>query len=832
MRLTSALLLTLAACTGTPADDKAEETGAGETGAGETGDDTADTAVESDLDQDGYTVADGDCDDTNGAVNPGAAETCNAVDDDCDSDVDEQATDTTAFYADADYDGYGDDATELFTCVAPAGYVPVSGDCNDADGDYNPAAAEEDCTDPNDYNCDGSVGYADVDGDGWPACTECDDNAAAVNPAAAELCNSVDDDCDGSADESDATGAPTWYADADLDGYGDPSTGAPACTAPAGQVADSADCDDTRAEDNPSAMERCDTRDNNCDGNVDEDTAEDAPTWYFDGDADGYGTSAVTAVSCEAPPSYVSSSGDCDDGDTAYNPAATESCDDPNDYNCDGSVAYADADADGFAACTECDDTDAAVNPDALESCNGTDDDCDGSTDEDDAIDVSTWYADADGDGYGAPALTYASCTAPTGYVADNTDCDDAQADDHPGGAERCDTRDNNCDGTVDEDTAVDAGTWYVDEDGDGYGDGGRGSMSCTAPAGTVDVAGDCDDGNAAISRDAIELCDYVDNDCDGVVDENDAADAPTWYFDSDGDKYGTAATSRTSCSIPPGYVADATDCDDTSSAYNPAATEVCDGTDNNCDGSADEDAAVDAATWYADTDGDTYGDPAVTTTACSAPADYVADDTDCDDTDPARYSSATDTPQDGVDQDCSGTDAPYSLSDLVEGDLVINEILQNPSMVSDSVGEWFEIYNASGGMVDLGGLYVYDLGTDSFTVTGELVLASGGYAVLGIQAGTSTNGGVIIDYDYNGMALANGADEIYLADSSAKSVVFDQVGWDGGAIFPDPTGYSMSLSPTALDATDNDDGNNWCEASSTFGSGDYGTPGSANDGC
>ena len=86
--------------------------------------------------------------------------------------------------------------------VRPDGFVVESGDCDDDQVAVYPGAPEEDCTDPVDYNCDGSTGYADLDGDGTPACNDCDDTDPDVNPYAAEVCNDgVDDNCDGSADE-------------------------------------------------------------------------------------------------------------------------------------------------------------------------------------------------------------------------------------------------------------------------------------------------------------------------------------------------------------------------------------------------------------------------------------------------------------------------------------------------------------------------------------------------------------------------------------------------------------------------------------------------------
>ncbi|HND33989.1 MAG TPA: MopE-related protein, partial [Myxococcota bacterium] len=80
-----------------------------------------------------------------------------------------------------------------------------------------------------------------------------------------------------------------------------------------------------------------------------------------------------------------------------------------------------------------------------------------------------TWHADGDADGFGELSSSQLSCTQPPGFVADATDCDDGAAAAFPGAPETCDGLDNNCDGTIDESSAIDAGIWYADGDGDGF---------------------------------------------------------------------------------------------------------------------------------------------------------------------------------------------------------------------------------------------------------------------------------------------------------------------------------------------------------------------------
>ena len=165
-------------------------------------------------------------------------------------------------------------------------------------------------------------------------------------------------------------------------------------------------------------------------------------------------------------------------------------------------------------------------------------------------------------------------------------DCDDADPAIHPDAEELCDGVDNDCDGTVDL-GAVDMGLWYLDEDEDGYG--GAEVRACERPSGTVDDAEDCDDEDAQIHPGADELCNDVDDDCDGAVDEESALDATTWFSDQDMDGYGDPQNSTRSCQQPPGMGQDSSDCDDTDPAVNPAAEEVCDGIDDDCDGTVDD---------------------------------------------------------------------------------------------------------------------------------------------------------------------------------------------------------------------------------------------------
>ena len=474
---------------------------------------------------------------------------------------------------------------------------------------------------------EGEIGYealTDADGDGFYAeQDDCDDDEAAAYPGAEEVCDGIDNDCDGDADEGLLS---DWYRDADADGHGDAASVENACEQPQGYVALDDDCDDLDADVYPEAPERCDDLDNDCDGEVDEDITE---LWYADSDGDGYGDAASTLESCDPDAGWVADSTDCDDDAAETFPGAEEICDE-------------------------------------------ADNDCDDEIDEGVLL---TFYSDADGDGWGDEASPVEACEEPSGATERAGDCDDTDASVSPVATELCDEVDNDCDGTVDEDEAADAATFYADGDSDGYGDADSTAEACEAPSGYVDDDEDCDDSDASISPAAAEVCDEVDNDCDGLVDDEDPSlsGASTWYIDYDSDGYGASTYSTEACEQPTGYVDNTDDCDDTTDAASPAEAEVCDEIDNDCDGDIDEDDASDALTWYADLDGDSYGNASSSTTACEEPSGYVGDDTDCDDTDDTVYPDAAEL-YDGLDNDCDGDiDEDLWLGTGADGSLTVS---------------------------------------------------------------------------------------------------------------------------------------------------------------
>jgi len=187
-------------------------------------------------------------------------------------------------------------------------------------------------------------------------------------------------------------------------------------------------------------------------------------------------------------------------------------------------------------------------------------------------------------------------------------------------------------------------------------------------------------------------------------------------------------------------------------------------------------------------------------------------------------------TPNDGEDD---GAIADVTVNVLPSaGDVVIDEVMVDPFVVADSVGEWFELYNASGSAIAMDGWVISDLVGQSHAIAsgGSLVLSPGDYVVLGNNANQGTNGEVPVDYQYTGFDLDDGADAVVL---SFAGVEVDRIEYDTGARWPDLWGQAMVLDPAAQDHVSNDDPANWCGSTTLIDVGvDFGTPGAANDEC
>ena len=331
---------------------------------------------------------------------------------------------------------------------------------------------------------------------------DCDDEDADRSPSIEEICNDIDDDCDLEVDEGLAIEA---FPDSDGDGFGLTDAAETVCEATAGFTRTPGDCDDDNADINPDAEEVCDEEDNNCDGETDEGLAI---VVYPDSDEDGFGLTDAAETVCEITPGFTTVSGDCDDADATINPSAEEVCD-------------------------------------------AVDNDCDGATDDTPGSTPLEYWLDADGDGYGAGEVL-TGCEMPAGYVSNDADCDDSNPDKAPDQDEVCDGIDNNCDGETDEALTI---AVYPDADGDGFGRTDDVERRCEVGEGFSERSGDCDDTDASISPDGIEICNDKDDNCDDEVDNDATGGLVAYYADGDGDGHGTGEPEM-ACSSPAGSFA------------------------------------------------------------------------------------------------------------------------------------------------------------------------------------------------------------------------------------------------------------------------------------
>jgi len=269
-------------------------------------------------------------------------------------------------------------------------------------------------------------------------------------------------------------------------------------------------------------------------------------------------------VSCLRPIGFVENFSDCDDFNPNVNPAGTEIVYNGVDDDCNPGTRDDDLDEDGFVRANDCDDNNAAINPSVQEICDGLDNNCNSQVDE--GLPDITYYLDGDGDGYGNSTMSIVDCLQPTGYVINDTDCNDSNPNVNPRAPELCDGLDNNCNSQVDE--AIVYSTYYQDVDGDGFGDSNNSIEDCKEVPGYVTNSEDCDDGNPDINPDADEICDGLDNNCNSDIDEGLMQNV--YYEDWDEDGYGNLDITVEDCRQVLGYVLNNEDCNDSIPEINP----------------------------------------------------------------------------------------------------------------------------------------------------------------------------------------------------------------------------------------------------------------------
>ncbi len=388
-------------------------------------------------------------------------------------------------------------------------------------------------------------------------------------------------------------------------------------------------------------------------------------------------------------------------------------------------------------------------------------------------VDFTVVNADLDGDGFADQAVG-------------GDDCNDNDADVHPGAEEHCDGIDEDCDQALDN-NPVDGTLWYPDNDLDGYG-GAGGAPACSPPAGQVDSGGDCDDGDALVNPSASERCNAVDDNCDGTIPSNELTDA-----DVDG---------SIACA----------DCNDRSASIYPGAQEVCDAAniDEDCDGQSDDgDASVASSgysTWYRDADGDGYGVSFPTTSSCDVPVGYAQLYGDCDDVAAVVYPGAPEVCEDGYDNDCSGADPrcrPVGSDSLGDADGSYSGVASNDFAGSavggadvDGDGQVELVVGAWGVNSGAGAIYVLSGASGSRSLssgsawTGVSASDGAGYALAGVGDTDGDGSQEILVGAYGVDSGGSSAGAAYLLSSGsgslagAEAVIVGEVAGDRAGIY------------------------------------------------
>jgi hypothetical protein len=446
--------------------------------------------------------------------------------------------------------------------------------------------------------------FADKDGDGLG-----DKFSAYYGPYA--LSHYVTDSTDCNDELPYPLGVYFYYADTDGDGYGDPGTGFESCSELfIGVALNGDDC----ATNNASQPELL----------------------YFDGDGDGFGSEQSSLICDNNDPQWVYQTGDCDDANpNAFPGQFCSDCDEAsaqfiaaNQFDIlsqgafcilfegaqsseDLAICISNLYPEIGSACLPClADYVLCTFSSCVGQCLNADANCwqcQVSSGCIGALSLCIGVPDNDGDGWFTPS-----------------DCDDSNSNINPFGTEVCDGLDNNCDGQVDP-----SFLFYPDNDGDGFGDDANADSSCDPIPGYTQISGDCDDNDASVNPGADDVCDLIDNNCNGIVDEN-----VVQYGDLDQDGFGDDNNIIFGCEPVPGFIAIGGDCDDLDPNVNPNAAEVCgDGIDSDCNGTENQ------LLLYVDADGDSFGDSFQNTFfACELSPGFATIGGDCDDQNPLVF--------------------------------------------------------------------------------------------------------------------------------------------------------------------------------------------------
>ena len=314
-----------------------------------------------------------------------------------------------------------------------------------------------------------------------------------------------------------------------------------------------------------------------------------------------------------------------------------------------------------------------------------------------------TYYADSDADSFGNSGSPLSACSPPIGYVLNSQDCNDNNASVNINATEICNTFDDDCDGLTNE--GITFITYYADNDGDGFGNPNASLSACSPPLGYVTNNSDCNDANALIKPGAVELCNLVDDNCNGQV--NEGLVFANYYIDTDQDGFGAGAPTNSCTPIFGNYVTNNLDCNNNNANIRPNASELCNSIDDNCNTLIDD--GLTFVNYYIDSDADGFG-AGVATNACISPgAGYATNNTDCNNSNAAIRPSASEVCN-GIDDNCNNAidDGIQFLNYYLDADtdgyyLSITNACTSPGVTYSTSGGIFGDCNDNNSSVNAG---------------------------------------------------------------------------------------------------------------------------------